>query len=140
MIKDKTMEERKTTSAVIEKLEEKDWTAYFSRRHNEDNIDVELESSTDAGQDLIVPLILPDGFTLAQLAKALYDYWESYDPDEEASIWIGPDGHGANGAPYRLSDLVADMEDAKNMIYELFEDVNSMAKDDEIKDTKFYIA
>ena len=55
------------------------------------------------------------------LIKSVREYYENYDPGEEAYLWIGADGHGKNGAPYRISDIVADMEDAESMVGTLLE-------------------
>ena len=41
--------------------------------------------------------------------------------DYEAYLWIGTDGHGKNGAPYRIKDIVSDMEQAEAMIEKLYE-------------------
>ena len=49
------------------------------------------------------------------------DYYEGFDPDYEAYLWIGTDGHGRNGAPYHIKDIVSDMEDAEAMIKTLYE-------------------
>ena len=46
---------------------------------------------------------------------------EDFDPDYEAYLWIGTDGHGKNGAPYRIKDIVSDMEQAEAMIEKLYE-------------------
>ncbi len=43
-------------------------------------------------------------------AKALRDLAEYFDPDEQTSLWVGPDGHGKNGAPYRISDILHEFE------------------------------
>ena len=56
---------------------------------------------------------------MADVSAKIRDYAFNYDPDKEASLWIGDDGHGKNGAPYHLSDILADMRDAKQMIYDL---------------------
>ena len=42
-------------------------------------------------------------------------------PDYEAYLWIGDDGHGRNGAPYHIKDIVSDMEEAEEQIYELLQ-------------------
>lgn len=34
---------------------------------------------------------------------------------------IGNDGHGKNGAPYHIKDIVTDMEEAEKMIETLYE-------------------
>ena len=51
----------------------------------------------------------------------LEQYYESFDPDYEASLWIGSDGHGKYGAPYHIKDIVNDMEEAEKMIENLYE-------------------
>ena len=43
-------------------------------------------------------------------------YYEDFDPDYEAYLWIGDDGHGRNGAPYHIKDIVSDMEEAEEQI------------------------
>lgn len=53
------------------------------------------------------------------LLENIYEYYQSYDPDYEAYLWIGDDGHGHNGAPYHIIDIVKDMKAAENMVYEL---------------------
>lgn len=59
-----------------------------------------------------------------ELIKAIEDYHDSYDPDEEAALWIGPDGHGCNGAPYNLSDLIEDMQECKSNVKKLVDLLN----------------
>lgn len=44
------------------------------------------------------------------LLKSMTTWIENFDADEEAYIWIGDDGHGKNGAPYHIKDIVNDME------------------------------
>ena len=74
----------------------------------------EFSQYTKAGQDFNFSAEMryadPD-----TLIKSVREYYENYDPDEEAYLWIGDDGHGKNGAPYRISDIVADMEDAESL-------------------------
>ena len=44
---------------------------------------------------------------------------DGFDPDYEASLWIGPDGHGANGAPYHIRDILDDMDAVQSAYNEL---------------------
>lgn len=55
------------------------------------------------------------------LLKEIERYYEAYDPDYEAYLWIGSDGHGKNGAPYHIKNIVSDMEAAEEMINTLYE-------------------
>lgn len=50
----------------------------------------------------------------------IHEYYENFDVDEEAYIWIGSDGHGKNGAPYHIADIVKDMEEAEIMMADLY--------------------
>lgn len=55
-------------------------------------------------------------------------YYEAYDSDYEAYLWIGTDGHGKNGAPYHIKDIVSDMEAAEAMIDTLYETLKTALK------------
>lgn len=50
------------------------------------------------------------------LLQEIEEYYEGFDPDYEACLWIGK-----NGAPYRIKDIVNDMEQAEAMIEKLYE-------------------
>lgn len=54
------------------------------------------------------------------IAEEVGNYYESYDPSEEAILWCDSSGHGKKGAPYHLKDIVADMEEAEEMVYSLY--------------------
>ncbi len=58
------------------------------------------------------------------IVAAFEEVAKSFDPDEEASLWIGPDGHGKNGAPYYVRDIIADMDECKNYLMELVDELN----------------
>ena len=71
-----------------------------------------LETDSPAGQDVIHEFTIPENSenpAEAYLAN-LKENAAYYDPDEEASYWIDSSGHGKNGAPYRLTELVKEME------------------------------
>ena len=59
-----------------------------------------------------------------ELLQAIENYHDNYDPDEEAVLWVGPDGHGCNGAPYNLSDLIEDMQECKSNVKKLVDLLN----------------
>ena len=82
------------------------------------NIQFEFQRYTKYGQDFnfSVDMLNEDTDTLITNLK---EYYEGFDPDYEAYLWIGDDGHGRNGAPYHIQDIVSDMEDAEEQIYEL---------------------
>ena len=109
------------TEELKERIEEvasqNDWEVRFYEQDGQENI--EFEGYTPIGQDLIVN-ILSDRFeSLSDVEDSLWHYAEDFDPDEEAYKWLGPDGHGMNGAPYHMADVLKDMVDAEQMIYDL---------------------
>lgn len=61
-----------------------------------------------------------DGNKVSTLAERIFDYYDDFDPDYEAYQWIGSDGHGMKGAPYHIKDIVEDMEEAENSIWDLY--------------------
>lgn len=94
-----------------------DFAVNFTVQDETENI--EFEGRTAIGQDLIVNIWDSQFETLADVEDALWHYAENFDPDQEAYYWLGSDGHGTNGAPYHMGDVLEDMVNAKQMIYDL---------------------
>ena len=71
--------------------------------------DDELEVSTYSpeGQDCSASF-KADCFE--NLLRSMAEWVSYFDVDAEAALWIGDDGHGKNGAPYHIKDIVEDME------------------------------
>lgn len=90
---------------------------------------------SDAGQDFSFSAEMKDG-NVCTLIQSISDYYESYDPDEQALLWVGPDGHGHNGAPHRFSDIIKDMEQCEEMVRDLLyaiEEANRKGEFDELE-------
>lgn len=83
---------------------------------SKDTHTLELQQYTSYGQDFSFSVNRNDDYV-----KQVYDYYESYDPDEEALLWVDDSGHGKNGAPYRLKDIITDMEEVEAMLVELYD-------------------
>lgn len=94
------------------------------------NVEFEFNTSTAFGQDFHATCRMEDNDP-DTLVKNVYDYWQGYDPDYEATLWIGSDGHGHNGAPYRISDIVRDMEECESRLEELYEALNELDFDED---------
>lgn len=105
---------------ITECAEANGWHVHTEKYRDTDLWLFEFSQYTKAGQDFnfSVEMRYADPDTLI---KSVREYYENYDPDEEAYLWIGDDGHGKNGAPYRISDIVADMEDAESRVGTLLE-------------------
>lgn len=81
-----------------------------------DRYDIELQFYTDYGQDFSFSVNRNEDYV-----KQVYDYYNSFDPDEEALLWVDDSGHGKNGAPYRLKDIITDMEEVENELEKLYD-------------------
>lgn len=73
----------------------------------------ELSYYSSYGQDYF--MTIQDISSAQNFLYDLTDFVEYYDVDKEASKWIGPDGHGQYGAPYRITDIIADAEEIKQV-------------------------
>ena len=87
-----------------------------------DGSDYELEKFSPAEHDFIVTLDSASEGS-ASPAESLIDSLEeeidTFDPSEEAALWLDADGHGRNGAPYDMKDVYQDMECCLDMMKEL---------------------
>ena len=95
------------------------WSVDFSEPQN-GKTDVNFAKYTSYGQDFNFSVELEDD-DMEAFIDNIHEYYENFDVDEEAYIWIGSDGHGKNGAPYHIADIVKDMEEAEVMIADLYE-------------------
>lgn len=80
----------------------------------------EFSRFTPAGQDFSFQVSMSSG-SLKSLVQEMMEYYEAFDTDTEAYLWLDSSGHGRNGAPYRMRDVLAGMEAAEQMIRELLE-------------------
>lgn len=97
-----------TWDDVIDRLESLDFSVTVSDT-KDGKKEIELEKYSDAGQDCIFNIEC-DADSPSDICKELSNLYENYDPEEETMLWLGPDGHGKNGAPYSMRDLLHDME------------------------------
>lgn len=103
------------TKEKIEKVAESlGWTVTWYK--NIRTKSVMFNQSSPAGQDFSVELEYEN---LGEIEDRLREYYDSYDPSYEASLWLDESGHGKNGAPYEMIDVYNDMKACKEMIDKL---------------------
>ena len=83
-------------------------------------VEFDFQLSTPNGQDFSFSVEMKNNDTYNLLSE-IEEYYEGFDPDYEAYLWIGADGHGKHGAPYHIKDIVTDMEEAEAQIKTLYE-------------------
>lgn len=79
---------------------------------------VNLSKPSPAGQDFCAEFIY---ISLDHFLEDLYNYWENYDPSQEAYYWLDCSGHGKNGAPYEMGDVYNDMVACESNLKELYD-------------------
>lgn len=104
---------------ITEIVEILGWSVDFSEPQN-GKTDVNFAKYTSYGQDFNFSVELEND-DMEAFIDNIHEYYENFDVDEEAYLWIGSDGHGKNGAPYHIADIVKDMEEAETMMADLYE-------------------
>ena len=94
------------------------------RTYNNDGYDVELETYSPEGEDVIIPLIY-DG-TEEDFIRQFENYAEDFDAEEHAEMWI--EGRGKNGVPDSIKDLLEDAEWQKKMLLEVAKELSGRKK------------
>lgn len=113
------MKHQKLIDRITEIAEVDKWSVSVEElKDRGDMIEFTFGKYTDAGQDFSFMAEMKNG-DIDTLIEYIDNYHEDYNPDEEALLWLGPDGHGMRGAPYRMTDVVKDMEQCKTFVGEL---------------------
>lgn len=101
---------------VIDTANKKGWQAKVTVEQYNPIDEWCFSTYTSTGQDLNVEVQM-DERDVSTLITNLEDYFEAYDPEAETMLWLDSDGHGKNGAPYHMKDVLADMEEAWKKIH-----------------------
>ena len=96
------------------------WSVSFSKNKKGD-LYVCFQIYTPAGRDLCIELDLRNNDSNDAVREKLKEYYESYDVSYETYIWLDKFGHGQNGAPYELEDVLNDTKKVEELILNLYE-------------------
>lgn len=118
----------KTIQKVLDKIEELGWTI------TDEGNNYLLSQFSPANQDFNVIVDKSDNVNV--LIENIYRAYENFDVSEEVGLWTDESGHGINGAPYDIEDLVEDMKWCKQVIYDLWCELSGNKKEKEV-DYKF---
>lgn len=103
---------------------EHDWQVFFTEENKFLTI-VEFQRYTSAGQDYSFSIDVNDNDPQDFLDN-LEEFYNDFDYEEEAMLWVGKDGHGKNGAPYFLTDILKDTKEIDDCLHQLY---NAFEKD-----------
>ncbi len=118
------------SNRIVELLEEYDFSLcgeIIERYNDKGNYDVELETYSPEGENVIVSLTY-DG-TEESFICAFVDYTNDFDAEEHAEMWI--ESRGKNGVPNSIKDLLEDAEWIKNTLMKIAEELNNLDEESE---------
>lgn len=118
-----SMRTKRLINKIVRCAEDKGWNVNTER--NNGMTIFEFSQFTPAGQDFSFSAEMK-GNHLDSLITDIEDYYEGFDVDSEAYVWLDESGHGRNGAPYRMRDVLGDMEAAEKMIETLLDAVKTL--------------
>lgn len=114
--------EQKLLDLIIHIGQVKGWAVDATDNGN-DLAYIFFQRYSPADQDFNMSIEMPANDPNEFLAN-LSNYYENFDPDGEALNWCDKEGHGINGAPKRLKDIIIDFEEIEKEIKELLEVFN----------------
>lgn len=86
-----------------------------------DGEDADFQYYTSYGQDCHMNITLTEDHDL--FLRRIYEEYETYDVSEETALWIDSTGHGKNGAPHDIEDILNDMKEFEAAMLELWENL-----------------
>ena len=109
----------------LEELFEKagiDWSYSFWKdpemdidgKHFPERNSVEFETHSPAGEDFVMDINFDPEDPAGSLIKNMKDYYQVFDPEEHASMWI--EGRGKDGVPDSIQELLDDAHSIDGMI------------------------
>ena len=119
--------EQKLLDLIISIGQIKGWAVDFLD-HDNKLVDVCFQRYSPAGQDFNMAIEIVDNDPKVFLEN-LSNYYENFNPDGEALNWCDKEGHGTNGAPKRLKDIIIDFEEIEKEIKALLEVFNLRIED-----------
>lgn len=124
------MELSKRIEEVLEKHDFSVCGEISERTYNNDGYDVELETYSPEGEDVIVSLTY-DG-TEEDFIRQFRSYAEGFDAEEHAEMWI--ESRGKNGVPDSIKDLLEDAEWIKSTLEEVADDLENIDNEEDTEE------
>lgn len=115
---------RLTNEALQEIFDETSWIFKSFEVLEKGQMTIEIENWSPAGEDLVETIWLTG--TEEALPSDFYEFWNNFDPDEHAEMWLAQ--RGKNGVPLSIRELINDVDAIDEMLKRLYEEVESIVK------------
>lgn len=119
------MRKKDLIDKIVRCAEDKGWKVDVDFKQGKGLTLFEFSQYTPAGQDFSFTATMKTNH-LDSLIIDMEEYCENFDVDSEAYLWLDCNGHGKNGAPYRMREVLDDMEEAEKMIKTLLDAVKTL--------------
>lgn len=107
---------------ILNKIEEiannKGWYVDISETKEKSTMTFVFQTHSRYGRDFDFELEINNKYPKMVIYE-MEGFYDGFDVDYETYIWIGANGHGINGAPYHIEDILNDTKWLKNKIEEL---------------------
>ena len=118
-----------TRKFIEQAAKEAGWNVKIKEQKNCVHWYICFNTDTHLGQDAFFEFELN---YLDEIIDRVQETYENYDPDEEATLW-----YGKNGCPYTLSQLIDDMKEVDESLYNLTLTLNGHHLPDPINEPDF---
>ena len=113
-----------TKETVKEIIDQTSWKFLSFETLENGSMTIEIENTSPAGEDLVETIWLTG--TEEALPSDFYEFWNNFDPDEHAEMWLAQ--RGKNGVPLSIRELINDADAIDEMLKRLCEEVESIVK------------
>lgn len=120
-----SMNKQNIIDKITECAESNDWNVSIDTEQEKGITVFEFSKYTPAGQGFSFSVTMKDN-ALDSIVANIEEYYEGFDVDSETYLWLDDSGHGKNGAPYRMKDVLADMEAAERYIESLLDAIRDI--------------
>lgn len=116
---------KKSIEKLLNRAKENGWSVTVDGNY------INIGKHSPAGQYFIFDIDVTDfeeenDITAADLfVESIHAEYDGYDVSCEAYLRLDCDGHGINGMPYDMRDVYDDMEAVKDMLWNLYDDLNN---------------
>lgn len=113
------------TDAVVACAEANGWKVEAGIIYKEQKSEFEFQKYSPAGRDFSFSAEMRCA-NINSLIENIEEYYEDFDVDSKTYLWLDHNGHGINGAPYRMRAVLEDMETTEQMIEQLLDAIKNM--------------
>lgn len=94
----------------------------FTLTYNKESMTYMFSKTSPAGQDFSFEVDI--GCDIEDFLDIVDNYYQNFDVSYETYLWLDNTGHGKNGAPYEMEDVLEDMKVCERYIRDVFLIVN----------------